>query len=293
MAVTGDLGWLAQGVHLLGGRWQALEPDLIQVELPPKGWAQLEGRFLSPFFPPPPAPPRLWALTEEVWRAHPEAEWLLPGGRRLHQWTRLAEERARGLAARWVGAAPADLSPTLILLWRVTSSGSGRLAWTLATTTRWPEGPASVEAPKDDPVWATWAREGLLEPATPPARPRGFRRAFAVTLEALAHWLVPQVRSWARKQRERWEAERAQLEAYYRAVAQEKGDPSLDEELRRQVEELERNLAPRLRARPLLGLLLYLPEEAHAQLLPAEVTQGRSPAQSPSAAALQARQQDP
>ncbi|NMA71879.1 MAG: hypothetical protein GX961_08185, partial [Firmicutes bacterium] len=74
MAVTGDLGWLAQGVHLLGGRWQALEPDLIQVELPPEGWAQLEGRFLSPFFPPPPAPPRLWALTEEVWRAHPEAE---------------------------------------------------------------------------------------------------------------------------------------------------------------------------------------------------------------------------
>lgn len=274
MAVTPDWDWLADGVRLLGGTWNLVAPDLVHVDLAPDGWAQLEGRVLSPLFPPPPAPPRLWALTEEAWLAHPEAEWLLPGSGRLRQWANLAQDRAPALVARWMGGPTAALVPVLILLWRVETSGSGRLAWTLATTTRWPQGPAHVAPAPETPLWADWFRSGALQPTGPGRLPSGFREAFAVSLEALAGWLTPQAASWARDQRQRWDAERAQVEGYYRALALEQSDPGLEGHLQRHVDELERNLAPRLRARPLLALLLYLPPEAWDQLVEGGAAQG-------------------
>lgn len=297
MAVASDLHWLAQGVELLGGTWSPVAPpDLVQVDLPPDGWAQLEGRVFSPFFPPPPTPPRLWALTEAAWRSHPDAEWLLPGSGRLRQWANLAESKAPALVARWASDEAATLSPVLTLLWRVESNGSGSLAWTLATTTPWPQGPARVAPAAEVPPWAEWIRSGALEPARETTLPSGFRQAFDVTLQALARWLAPRVAGWARDQRQRWEAERAQVEAYYRAVALEKSDPELEAQLQRHVRELERNLAPRLRARPLLALLLYLPPEARERLLEEGPIQGTSGSTSSSASAPhsgQARGRDP
>ncbi|HEY8530905.1 MAG TPA: hypothetical protein VIL08_01540 [Limnochorda sp.] len=279
MALTGSYEWLADGVRLLGGSIRPAAPDLIEVDLPPPSWAQLEGRVCSPFFPPPPVPPRLWALSEEAWRAHPEAEWLFPGSGRFQQWAHLAREKAPVLAARWAGSAASPLTPALILLWRVVTSGSGRLAWTLATTTRWPAGPAHVAPAQSSPLWAQWLRSGNLQPAPLDRPPLGFRQALAVTLEALAAWLAPHAVAWAREQGRRWEAERAQVEAYYRALASEQPEAGAAGHFERHLVELDRNLAPRLRARPLLALFLHVPPEALERLWEAD-TQGEMAATS-------------
>lgn len=261
MAVESNAApWLADGVRLLGGRIQVIGPGLVQVVLPPDGWAELEGRILSPFFPPPPSPPRTWALTEEVWQRVPDAEWLAPGSGRFRQWSELARRRSPALVLHWVDEGSTSLAPVLCLLWKVESNGAGRHVWILASTTLLPEGPVAVGPSQEAPPWVAWMHEGKLAPASLDRRVRRFYRpAVDLTLQGLAGWLAPRAAAWAREQRARWEAERLQVAAHHQALFKEQGKESDREGLELHLKEMERSLAPRLRARPLLGLLLYLP----------------------------------
>lgn len=279
MAVESDLAtWLADGVRLLGGAIRELSPGLVEVAMPPEGWAELEGRILSPFVPQPAAPPRAWALTEEAWQRTPEAEGLAPGSTRFRQWTDLARRRAPALVVRWVSRGPTTLAPVLHLLWRVESNGSGRLAWTLASTTILPAGPITARPAPIEPLWMPWMNAGHLTLENPGREAvRSYRQAFDLTVGELAGWLGPRASQWAREQRRRWEAERLQVDAYHRALLAEDPNESAREGMERHLKELERNLAPRLRARLLLGLLLYLPpEQASALLDPDAGGAGRS-----------------
>ncbi|WP_144440399.1 hypothetical protein [Limnochorda pilosa] len=251
--------WLQEGLPLLGGALRLLEPGLVEVTLPPEGLAELEEIVLSPFVPSPPSPPRVWALDDEGARRHPEAEWVAPGSARFRQWVELGRRRAPAAVARWLDGDPTWV-PVLELLWRVESNGSGRLAWTLASRALLPGGPVDVRVPEEEPPWLDWLRTGRLGAGSPPGAPRPrLREAVEATLRALANRLAPEAAGWAREQRTRWEAERRQVAAYHQALLREDPDGDGPAALERHLEELERSLAPRLRARPLLALLLYLP----------------------------------